>query len=158
MAPTIRVDEQVYGWLQGNARPFEDTPNSVLRRIAGLDATVPESSLAVGAAPRSGGVVASRPTKSLPVVQGARSGRGRHGLSGKQLNDEWGVGASHALFHESGSWFENLEHFPGALFDPHGYVLFKTEREYRSTPNVKVGKRTNVRGGISSLSGYVRRA
>lgn len=35
--PTIRIDDQVYAWLQGQARPFEDTPNSVLRRIAGLE-------------------------------------------------------------------------------------------------------------------------
>ena len=34
---TIRIDEEVYSWLQGQARAFEDTPNSVLRRIAGLD-------------------------------------------------------------------------------------------------------------------------
>jgi hypothetical protein len=37
MAPTIRIDDQVYAWLQQQAKPFEDTPNSVLRRIAGLD-------------------------------------------------------------------------------------------------------------------------
>jgi hypothetical protein len=37
MAPTIRIDESVYTWLQQQARPFEDTPNSVLRRIAKLD-------------------------------------------------------------------------------------------------------------------------
>jgi len=36
MAPTIRIDEEVYTWLQTQARPFEDTPNSVLRRVAGL--------------------------------------------------------------------------------------------------------------------------
>jgi negative regulator of replication initiation len=35
--PTIRIDDEVYAWLQSQARPFEDTPNSVLRRIAGLD-------------------------------------------------------------------------------------------------------------------------
>lgn len=35
--PTIRIDEEVYEWLQKMARPFEDTPNSVLRRVAGLD-------------------------------------------------------------------------------------------------------------------------
>lgn len=34
---TIRIDEEVYGWLQNQGRAFEDTPNSVLRRIAGLD-------------------------------------------------------------------------------------------------------------------------
>jgi hypothetical protein len=32
----IEVDEQVYEWLRSQAVPFEDTPNSVLRRIAGL--------------------------------------------------------------------------------------------------------------------------
>ena len=36
MAPIIRVDEEIYTWLQKQARPFEDTPNSVLRRVAGL--------------------------------------------------------------------------------------------------------------------------
>jgi Mrr N-terminal domain len=35
--PTIRIDEQVYEWLQSQGRPFEDTPNSVLRRIANLE-------------------------------------------------------------------------------------------------------------------------
>lgn len=35
--PTIRVDEEVFAWLQSKARPFEDTPNSVLRREAALD-------------------------------------------------------------------------------------------------------------------------
>ena len=37
--PTVRVDDQVYSWLQSLARPFADTPNSVLRRVAGLDET-----------------------------------------------------------------------------------------------------------------------
>jgi len=37
MPPTIRIDDEVYAWLQQQARPFEDTPNSVLRRIAKLD-------------------------------------------------------------------------------------------------------------------------
>jgi hypothetical protein len=32
MMPTIRVDEDVYAWLQRRAKPFVDTPNSVLRR------------------------------------------------------------------------------------------------------------------------------
>ena len=36
MAPTIRIDDEVYAWLQSQARPFEDTPNTVLRRIGGL--------------------------------------------------------------------------------------------------------------------------
>lgn len=32
MMPTIRVDGEVYDWLQRRAKPFVDTPNSVLRR------------------------------------------------------------------------------------------------------------------------------
>ncbi len=39
MAPTIRIDDEVYKWLQSHARPLEDTPNSVLRRISGLEDT-----------------------------------------------------------------------------------------------------------------------
>lgn len=35
--PTIRIDDQVYEWLQTQAKPFEDTPNTVLRRIANLE-------------------------------------------------------------------------------------------------------------------------
>lgn len=32
----VRIDNEVYTWLQKQAKPFEDTPNTVLRRIAGL--------------------------------------------------------------------------------------------------------------------------
>ncbi|MGB3225425.1 MAG: hypothetical protein WBB23_21725 [Desulforhopalus sp.] len=35
--PTVRIDDEVYSWLQNLAQPFEDTPNSVLRRIAKLE-------------------------------------------------------------------------------------------------------------------------
>ncbi len=42
MAPAIRIDDEVYVWLQQQAKPFEDTPNSVLRRIAGLDGSKSE--------------------------------------------------------------------------------------------------------------------
>ncbi len=27
MMPTIRIDDEVYAWLQAQAKPFEDTPN-----------------------------------------------------------------------------------------------------------------------------------
>lgn len=35
--PNIRVDQDVYDLLQNHARPFVDTPNSVLRRLLKLD-------------------------------------------------------------------------------------------------------------------------
>ena len=37
IVPTIRIDNEVYSWLQAQGRAFEDTPNSVLRRIGRLD-------------------------------------------------------------------------------------------------------------------------
>ena len=46
MAPVIRVDDEVWSWLKSLARPLEDTPNSVLRRVANLSG-------GAGATPRS---------------------------------------------------------------------------------------------------------
>jgi hypothetical protein len=74
---------------------------------------------------------------------------------GKLLNDMWSVGARHALYSRTGTWYQNLERFPGALFDPNGYVLFETEEDYRNTQNVHVTKKTNVRHGIAVLPGYI---
>jgi hypothetical protein len=47
MAPSIRVDDEVYAHLKGLAEPFVDTPNTVLRRVfsldKGRDAPIPRS-------------------------------------------------------------------------------------------------------------------
>lgn len=37
MSPTVRIDDEVYERLKENAEPFVDTPNTVLRRLLGLD-------------------------------------------------------------------------------------------------------------------------
>jgi hypothetical protein len=37
VVPTLRVDDEVFSALQRQATPFVDTPNSVLRRILGID-------------------------------------------------------------------------------------------------------------------------
>jgi hypothetical protein len=37
MTPSIDVDEEIYDLLERNAKPFVDTPNSVLRRLLSLD-------------------------------------------------------------------------------------------------------------------------
>jgi hypothetical protein len=39
--PTIRVDDEVYERLQRQAKPFVDTPNSVLRKLLGLEDSNP---------------------------------------------------------------------------------------------------------------------
>lgn len=36
---TIEIDTDVFAYLQLNARPFVDTPNSTLRRLLGLDSS-----------------------------------------------------------------------------------------------------------------------
>lgn len=76
--------------------------------------------------------------------------------SGKNLNEEWCVGARHALYHKEGKWYELLERFPGALFDPYGYVLFKTEKEFYECPYLKIGEKVNVEGDISRIPEYKR--
>lgn len=42
MVPTLRVDDDVYEELKSHAEPFVDTPNSVLRRLLGLDSAPSE--------------------------------------------------------------------------------------------------------------------
>jgi 5-methylcytosine-specific restriction protein A len=140
MSPTIRIDDEVYSWLQKKARPFEDTPNTVLRKIAGLD------------------------KNSELIVNRNNSSKGDHKMAvssrmnkGQILNQQWKVDARHALYHRDGHWFNNLKYFPGALFDPEGYILFKTEDEYYKSPYLRIGKETNVPNGISSIPGYIRK-
>jgi len=77
-------------------------------------------------------------------------------LTGDILARRWKVVVRHALYHKDGTWYNNLKRFPGALFDPKGYVVFRTEEEYRRCPNVSIGEETNVRPHISSILGYVR--
>lgn len=74
-----------------------------------------------------------------------------------RLNWSWGVGAAQVRYSDDGNWYGALERFPAALFDAHGYLLFKTETEYRASPHLSIGKQINVRKpGISAVPGYVR--
>jgi hypothetical protein len=75
---------------------------------------------------------------------------------GRLLNDEWGVGAKHALYSEKGTWFHVLERFPGALFDANGYIVFESTRDYESCHYLNRGKELNVPGGIARIPGYVK--
>ena len=76
--------------------------------------------------------------------------------SGRVLNEKWNVGVKHALYRQNGKFYMQLLRFPGALFDENGYVLFKTENDYLNCQSIKIGKRVNVEGGISSLPNYVK--
>jgi hypothetical protein len=76
--------------------------------------------------------------------------------TGARLNAEWDIDVVHSLFSKTGTWFNRLERFPGALCDPFGFVRFETEAEYLNCSAIRVGKRTNVTGGIGRLRRYVR--
>jgi 5-methylcytosine-specific restriction protein A len=101
-------------------------------------------------------------TPSEGAANGAAEGLGSAvertvtGLTGRQLNQEWQVGARHALYHHEGHWFHQLRRFPGALFDFNGYVLFRTEEEFRRCPDLNITQDVYVPKGISSMRAYVR--
>ena len=76
--------------------------------------------------------------------------------SGRQLNRKWSIGAQHVLYHKDGTWFHVLERFPGALCDPHGFVLFADKQQYLNCPYVRIGERTAVPSGINQMPSYVR--
>jgi hypothetical protein len=66
--PQLRVDDEVWRWLKSKAQPFEDTPNSVLRRIAALDGPDADSSVAV----------TRRPRKPSPRATGKKTPQGEY--------------------------------------------------------------------------------
>jgi 5-methylcytosine-specific restriction protein A len=76
--------------------------------------------------------------------------------TGRTLSKLWGIKVQHALYRENGTWYHHLEHFPGALFDANGYILFQTEDEYRSCKYLQLGKELSVPKGISSIPGYIK--
>jgi hypothetical protein len=79
--------------------------------------------------------------------------------SGVQLNEEWKIGARHVLYRKNGNFYMPLKKFPGALCDENGYILFKTEADYRALhpQYLQIGVRLSVPHGISNIPGYVRK-
>jgi hypothetical protein len=73
---------------------------------------------------------------------------------GDDLIKKWGVNAVQGRFHREGTFYEHLTRFPAALIDPRGYIVFETEEDLRKSPRIKLGKKLNVRGGISTIPGY----
>src|SRR5258707_7699182 len=78
--------------------------------------------------------------------------------TGRALNEKWGVGAQHALYHHRGTWYHLLQRFPGGLFDPGGYIRFETRAEYENCAYLRRGQELHVPGGIASVPGYVQMA
>jgi len=139
--PVIRVDDDVYGWLQRQARPFEDTPNSVLRRVAHLDTDSKAHDST------------ERPTTSPRRRAGIR---GPRPIRGTQLAAEEGLPVHQAYYHHEGTWYQRITRFPAALFDREGYVVFRSEDAYLKLPGVNVTQKTHIPKGLPSLPGYTR--
>lgn len=72
-ARRIDVDDDVYGALRAQAEPFVDTPNSVLRRLLGLDAARAAAAAVVTHKPRSAGA----PRAGTKVGAKSRKGKPR---------------------------------------------------------------------------------
>ncbi len=77
-------------------------------------------------------------------------------VTGRDLNREWRIGAKHTLYREDGRWYHRLEHFPGALCDARGYILFKTQQDFVRCRYLSIGEEVNVPLGISAIPGYTR--
>jgi len=144
MSPTIRIDDEVYRWLQSQAVPFEDNPNSVLRRLAGLDIRSPEAGpeIIIDGLQR---VVRNKTINRRPQL-----------TTGKELIWQWSLPVIQARFHREGRWYEHLTKFPAAYCDRYGYVVFMTKDEVQKSPSIHAGKQVEVRGGLSSVAGYVK--
>lgn len=77
--------------------------------------------------------------------------------NGRKLSKQWGVPVRHPLYHKDGNWYHLLTDFPAALFDPRGYVVFKTESDYRNCNALRITKAIHVNEGISTMPGYVKK-
>lgn len=73
----------------------------------------------------------------------------------RELNERWGVGAKQYRYRETRDWYMWLERFPGAYFDPNGYIRFATKKDYLSA-GMKIGKENCLRPGIAALPSYVQ--
>ena len=77
-------------------------------------------------------------------------------MTGKFLNEKWNVNVSQALYREDGKWYHHLKHFPGALFDKKGFIVFQTEQDYNSCNYLDHKTELHCPLGISCIPGYVR--
>ena len=93
---------------------------------------------------------------SEPVPAAQVSDRTVTGLTGRQLNHEWNVGARHALYHHEGRWYHKLRQFPGALFDFNGYVVFETKEAFERCPDINITQDVHVPRGLASMRDYVK--
>jgi hypothetical protein len=80
--------------------------------------------------------------------------------TGRSLARSYRIDVRSAYYHNDGNWYWNLERFPGAYFDAHGCIVFKTQKDYQECVYLSIGPRNtgvrnkNVGMGISDIPGY----
>jgi 5-methylcytosine-specific restriction protein A len=77
-------------------------------------------------------------------------------MNARAINKIVKLQVKHFLYRKNGTWYHHLKHFPSALFDDNGFVIFHTELEYINNPSLKHKLTLHIRKGISSLSGYTK--
>jgi negative regulator of replication initiation len=76
MMPTIRIDDEVWGYLKSKATPFEDTPNDVLRRELKIGSPQPVTAAVSVNSPSLGRGPSTKPDKDYSY----------HPIKGYELN------------------------------------------------------------------------
>lgn len=155
--PVLRVDDDVWKWLQGQARPFEDTPNSVLRRIARLDPelSAPPSRVPTIPAPSAEPLLKDENMPSSASDSPVNPTIGTR-VTGAQLNRKHNLGARHALYHKDGRFYERLVRFPAVYCDTRGYVKYETEQQFVRDTALNIGEKVNVHRSLSAHPRYQR--
>src|SRR2546425_10357322 len=73
MSPVIRIEEEVYEGLKTLAKPFEDTPNTVIRRLLEDIGTLVKSRLSEDEQAKTNGIASEGRTSQeefrLPILQ-----------------------------------------------------------------------------------------
>jgi hypothetical protein len=147
--PILRVDDEVWKWLQGQGRPFEDTPNSVLRRVAGLDQTTASNHKSAATGTLATEAKVSRDSSPNRNTLSKR-------VTGEQLNHKYRLGARHALYHKDGTFYERLTSFPGVLCDTKGFVRYEDAQQFQRDSRLNIGEKVNVHQSIASHPRYRR--
>ena len=161
MSPVVRVDDDVWEWLKTQARPLEDTPNSVLRRVAGIDPPLDRARVSGGARLRP--VLSAAEIDALDdrveaeaadAAAEERAEPGQRRITGEWLNKAFRLDARHALYHRDGTLYERLTRFPGVLCDRGGYVRYEAEDEFLEDEQLSIGEKVNVPNALAEHPRY----
>lgn len=71
----------------------------------------------------------------------------------EELSKAFRLNVAQSRYSDWGNFYALIQHYPCALWDRSGYIIFNNESELK-IPGVSVVKKINIPKGISSLTGY----